>query len=749
MKSIFLFLFLFITTLTVSAQDDNYCTGKCNHAVSSVTNRVQYYQYESMNKYDLKYLKLDLNAETGSRAISGNALTVSKVVSPLDTFITELRDNMIVDSLFINGTRKSFTRNIDHIFVPLFPALSTGQTFSALIYYHGTANSSGVYSGTIASNGLNYTATLSESYQAREWFPIKQFLQDKIDSTEIWVTTSSINRVGSNGLLQGIDALPLGKVRYRWKTNYPMNYYLPAISVGNYMEYLNYAKPASISPDSILIQHYLVNNTSYFNSAKANLDKTPAFIEKFSELYGLYPFRNEKYGHTMAPVGGMEHQTMSTMSGFGASLIAHELGHQWWGDNVTCAKWNDIWLNEGFATYSECLMMEKLPSLFNGITISSYMNDIHNSVMSLPDGSVYITDDQVYNEGRIFSGRLSYNKGAAIIHNLRFEMQNDSLFFQTLKNYQQIYKDSVAVGMDFKSVAENVCHRSFTDFFNQWYFGQGYPTFNITYFRPNTDSVYLLVNETVSAPTATPFFKGYLQLTINSNQGDTTVLVNLAENNQIFRFACSKTPTNITVDPNNWMINKTGIIASGTVVPVKIIALKSAVNKNCTIDFSWQTTDEMNTEKYQTEVSEDGIHFKTLSDIVAKKAAINDYMWNYNSNGSEVIYFRIKIVQSDGNINYSDVLKFSELCKNVFSIRIKPNPIEEDLFFTVESQLQENAIVSVINSLGQVIKQEIKMMSTGLNSFEIKFTKKPNPGTYLLLIRTESGKMLSEIFLKK
>jgi hypothetical protein len=127
------------------------------------------------------------------------------------------------------------------------------------------------------------------------------------------------------------------------------------------MEYLNYAKPAAMAPDSILIQHYLVNNSTYFNSVKTNLDKTPPFIEKLSELFGLYPFSDEKYGHAHANIGGgMEHQTMSTMAGFGSTLIAHELGHQWWGDHVTCATWNDIWLNEGFATWAGYLCIDRL-----------------------------------------------------------------------------------------------------------------------------------------------------------------------------------------------------------------------------------------------------------------------------------------------------------------------------------------------------------------------------------------------------
>jgi len=311
----------------MNAQEIDNCAQKCNRIITNFsTSRVSYYQETSMSKYDVKYLKLDIAAQPGSRAISGNALTVAQIVSPLDTFITELRANMIVDSIKINDFITGFYQSSDHIFIPLSTTQTVGSLISVLIFYRGTSNNLGVYAGT--SNGLTYVATLSESYQAREWFPCKQILSDKIDSTEIWVTTSNVNKVGSNGLLQGVDVLPLSKVRYRWKTNYPMNYYLPSIAVGNYQEYLNYAKPAAMAPDSILVQHYILNTPTYLTSVKTNLDKTPRFIEKMSELFGLYPFKDEKYGHAMANIGGgMEHQTMSTMASFGTALIAHELGH--------------------------------------------------------------------------------------------------------------------------------------------------------------------------------------------------------------------------------------------------------------------------------------------------------------------------------------------------------------------------------------------------------------------------------------
>ena len=550
------------------SQDD--CSEKCFHQHGQFRpEQVQYFQYPSMDKYDVKYVKLDLAIEANNRNISGTCLTRVTSLQAMDSFICELRDFMIVDSVFINGTKiTNFTRGFNHVFVPLSPAIPAGNTINALFYYRGSAGSGGVFAGSVTSNGLVYTASLSESYQGREWFPVKQFLKDKMDSADIWITTSATNLAGSNGLLKAVVDVPGGKKQFQWKTRYPMAYYLLSFAVGNYMDYRNYAKPAAITPDSILIQHYIVNNPTYFTTNQPNLDKTPAFVEKLSELYGLYPFRFEKYGHAHAGIGGgMEHQTMSTMNSFRSTLIAHELGHQWFGDNVTCATWNHIWINEGFASYSEYLLIEKLPLLFPGLTPANYMLNIHNNVMTSTNGSVFVPDASIYDENRIFSLRLSYNKGSAIIHNLRFEMQNDVQFFQTLQSFQQQFADSVATADDFKLVAQTISGKNFTDFFNQWYYGEGYPTFNVDYSKQG-DSIVLFVNQTVSAPSITPFFKGLYEITINTAQGDTTVKINMTGNNQFFKFRSNRTPTGVVVDPNNWVINKTGSITTGTQDPV-------------------------------------------------------------------------------------------------------------------------------------------------------------------------------------
>ncbi len=537
------------------------CREKGRAHLAARGENLDYFQFPSLSKYDVKYLKLDINIETNNRSISGSALVEAKAVASLDSFTVELKDNIIVDSVFFNNVKVGFQHFLDHVIIKPAIPLPTGSSIQALYYYHGVASSAGVFAGFTASNGLSYTASLSESYQAREWFPAKQVLSDKIDSADIWITTSAVNKAGSNGLLQAIVDMPGNKKQYQWKTRYPMAYYHPSFAVGNYMDYSIYAKPAAMAPDSILVQNYIVDNPAYLNQFKGAIDRTPTYIEKMSELFGLYPFNKEKYGHAMAAIGGgMEHQTMSTMEGFSASLISHELAHQWWGNNVTCATWNHIWLNEGFASYAEYLMVENVPQAFT-TTPAAYMQSVHNDVLASPNGSVYVPDISIFDENRIFNSRFSYNKGSAIIHTLRFELQSDAVFFQALRNYQQQFKDSVATADDFRRVVETTSGKNLVDFFNQWYYGEGYPTFNVDYSKQG-DSIVLFVNQTVSAPAVTPFFKGLYEIKIGTNQGDTTVKIQLTANNSFFKFRSDRVPNGVTVDPNNWVLNKTGSITT-------------------------------------------------------------------------------------------------------------------------------------------------------------------------------------------
>lgn len=583
-KLILIFLFFISYKTFAQISNDSY---KSSRRDGLGIGEAIFFQSDKMNYYDIKHLQLEIAVQPKSTFITAHCNYTVLVKENLDTFAIEFAQTMSLDSVYINNSKIDFIQKDDHIYIPLNSVAAAGASLTADFYYQGSV-AAGFFAGTDA-NGLDFTASVSESFKAREWFPAKQLLNDKIDSTDIWITTGANYQAGSNGLLKAVINLPGNLHQYQWSCRYPLSYYMPSVAVGNYMRYDNYAKPAAIAPDSIPVQNMLFDNADYFSSVKAQIDKTPRFIEKMSDLFGIYPFYKEKYGHAQADIGGgMEHATMTTLKNFDENLVAHELAHQWFGDNVTCASWSDIWLSESFATYAQMLMQEKLPGLFSTTALKT-LTDLDEIVMLLPAGSVYVPEENAYDETRIFNYRLSYAKGATALHNLRFEMQNDTLFFNTLKIYQQKFKDSFATTNDFKEVAGQVAGKNFTDFFNQRIYGQGFPTYNVTYLKHGADTLVLQINQTTSVPEITPLFTGWMEYKILSPQGDTTVTVNQTANNQTFTFFYQKTPKGVEPDPNNWILDKAGTVTEGVSItpppPSKVTIYPNPVKDNFSVSF--------------------------------------------------------------------------------------------------------------------------------------------------------------------
>lgn len=514
-------------------------------------------EWERMNQYDVHYYKLDIAAERTSTALSGHTLIQATVVNgPLSVFVFELGNEMTIDSLRLNGELSSYTRTDSFVAVTLPSPLTNGSAIKAAIYYSGTP-SGGVGNDVEPFGNEKITWTLSEPFNAYHWFAVKQILTDKADSTEVWITTSDENKAGSNGLLKNTTLLPGTKKRYEWKSNYPIAYYLISFTVGKFIDYTIYANPAG-APHTIPVVNYIYTDPAALPYFKTELDKTPNMIETFSDLFGLYPFHEEKYGHCTAPIGGgMENQTMTTVNDLFTGLTAHELAHQWFGDHVTCASWKDIWLNEGFASYSEFLYHETdLAS-----NAQDWLLYAHQEATSAPTGSVYV--DDTTNAGRIFDSRLTYKKGGLLLHMLRFEINDDALFFQGLKNYQQTYSYRTATASDFKTILETVTGKNLTAFFNQWYYGSGYPILSATWNHSMGNKFYLRLSQTGSDALQTPIYATSVQISLQrSDAADTLIRVYINQASHDFVIPqVQGTVSGITLDPNQWLVNKVDQIA--------------------------------------------------------------------------------------------------------------------------------------------------------------------------------------------
>ena len=524
-----------------------------------------------MDRYDVKYYKLDLALENTSLRVAGSVwMRVRVGRQALDSLAFELYQapagapagaaTLLIDSVVVDGQRALGIRRAGpDATAGLARPAAAGALVDARIYYHGTApsgNSAAIGNGLSTRSQArmggtafpyNVTWSLSEPFSAHEWFPCKQVLTDKADSSDVWVSTALPNKVGSNGVLARTVALPNNRVRYEWKSRHPIDYYLISVAVAPYTEYVNYANP--VGGPRVPIVNY-VYNPATLAFYQAEIDRTPGFIDNYSALCGVYPFADDKYGHSMAPLGGgMEHQTMTTQDGFTFTLTAHELFHQWFGDNVTCASWEDIWLNEGFASYGEYLSLQAFATPADA---RNWLDNAHTYAQRSA-GSVYVADTA--SVSRIFDYYLSYKKGAAVIHMLRYLLHDDAKFFRALRTYQSQFRGSTARTADLQRVFEGEAGRPLGYFFQQWFRGQGYPTFAGRWNQVGS-AFGLRVDETASVPAVTPFFDTDVDYRLSFADGTTqTVRLHQGRSSETFGFAVGGQVVAVAVDPDQWVLD--------------------------------------------------------------------------------------------------------------------------------------------------------------------------------------------------
>ena len=503
-----------------------------------------------LDQYDVKFYGLDVEANNQSDHIAGKTtILLEAIASPLTTILLELYSGLRVERVLVDGSEISFDHSGDELTMSLTEPIDSGQLASVTVYYAGNTGE-GMITETDRNWDVPVTYTLSEPFYAKDWFPCKENLGDKADSVHVFITTDYGLMGVSQGLHTGTTYFPNGKVRYEWKSNYPTAFYLISIAIADYQEYSFSVTPGS-SADPILVQNFVYDLPGCLEEYRDKINVTIPIMEVFTDLFGPYPFREEKYGHYLWPWGGgMEHQTLSGMGNFEFYLIAHELGHSWFGDYVTCATWQDIWINEGFATYAGHLATEYLGPEFAPGERAYWFNRALNE----PEGRVFVPAQEATSDPRIFSGNLSYGKGMALVHMIRFELQNDNLFFQILREFVSRYANDVATGMQFKALLEELSGMDFTDFFDQWYFGPGYPIYDLTWQQEG--NLLTLISDQTSSSASGGLFKMSMEYQIFYPGGDTTVRVFHEKSSETYQFNLAYPVESVVIDPNNNVLNQ-------------------------------------------------------------------------------------------------------------------------------------------------------------------------------------------------
>ena len=502
------------------------------------------------SNYDVKWYRCVWNIDPAVDSVSGNITTLFVPTQPGIDFITlDLHQALAVDSVIYQGS-PVFWDHVSGLLSIHFPHLLP-QFFSdsVTVFYHGKPINDGFGYFTQGShNGTPIVWTLSEPYGASYWWPCKNDLTDKADSIDIFINTPPGNKSASNGILISEVITTSGNM-FHWKHRYPIAAYLVCLAVTNYSEIW---QEVPFGSDTLKVVNLIYPEDSA--AIAPQLINTPGMIQLFDSLFGVYPFQNEKYGHAQFGVGGgMEHQTMTFLGGFGFELVAHELAHSWFGNMITCGSWTDIWLNEGFATYLSGLCYEHLiPELWK-----QFREVRINSIISQPDGSVYCPDtSSVY---RIFSSRLSYAKGAMILHQLRWIM-GDSVFFTAVNNY--LNDPAVRYGFartpDLKQHLEAAYGKDLTWYFNDWYTGEGYPIYQISWIQEG-DSVFFTVDQQQSHPSVS-FFEMKIPLLFKTSSTDFLIPFENSYSGQSFAVRIPLPVDSVVFDPESQLIARNHII---------------------------------------------------------------------------------------------------------------------------------------------------------------------------------------------
>jgi aminopeptidase N len=497
----------------------------------------------AQNQYDVKYYKLNLDIDPIAAQISGFVEIKAEVtVDNFQSVELDLYSNMAVDS--VGGDAGTFSHDNDRLQVQLAQARQSGELFTLQVNYHGRPRSDGFGSfGFDFHDGVPIIWTLSEPYFARAWWPCKDTPSDKADSVDVILTVPDGLTAASNGSLVSNTDNGDGTRTFHWHEAYPITTYLVSLAITNYA---TYSESFNYSPDaSMEVQYYIYPEA--LDDAQERLNQTLTMLTFFHEVFGPYPFLSEKYGIAQFPWGGgMEHQTITSQGSFGVSLTAHELAHQWWGDKITTANWQEIWLNEGFASYAEALYFEHTDG-----------TEFYHTYMGWNDSDfphpLYVDDTTTVR--RIFH-RTVYDKGAWFLHMLR-HIVGDSTFFDILLAYSQdprfAYGNATTAG--FQEVCESVSGTDLDWFFQPWIYEIGRPTYRVEWCpeqASGTDILSLKIEQTQYLQQG--LFPMPIDITVQTGLGDTTVTVFNDSAQQTFEIALSARPINILFDKDDWIL---------------------------------------------------------------------------------------------------------------------------------------------------------------------------------------------------
>jgi aminopeptidase N len=514
--------------------------------------------------YDVIHYDLELGVDIKERSLSGKlTMTANSLSNDLDIIYINLYDNMNVSKVsysFDENTPQnvSFTRENNYVIINPDVKPKNDSKFIVIIEYSGKPVNEGfdsfafkdIYGSTIAYN-------LSEPNYGPTWWPSKDQPDDKT-LFDMHITVPTSYQGVSNGKL--IDSVQNNDntSTFNWRSTYPIATYLVSIIAAKFTAWED--TYTSIDGTKQMPVVYYVFPKDY-DKARIDWSATPEMIRFYSETFGEYPFIDEKYGMAQFgwTSGAMEHQTLTSMGYLLITgdnrydnVVVHELAHHWFGDAVTLADWKNIWLNEGFATYSEALWVEYKQGK------QAYLDYMKDNDFGYFSGTVYapegfIDDYTVY--------ATVYQKGGWVLHMLRGVI-GDSVFFDAVKDYYETYKYKNATTEELVNIFEKHYGQDLDWFFDQWvYKGKSRPKYEYSWKfedfqdQKNTGAYTVRLN-IKQVQTDYDVYRMPIRITIITESDEKEFTVFNDQKDQSFLLTINSKPKEVRIDKDGWILKK-------------------------------------------------------------------------------------------------------------------------------------------------------------------------------------------------